>query len=68
MEKCSYPRGLSIKPDGVNELDPCIYEEIEAYENVSVSISKCKKCGHIEVTWKRQPNTKEIKNDSSADY
>lgn len=42
-------RDLIIKPDGINELDPCIYEDIEMYANVTVIISRCKKCGHIEI-------------------
>lgn len=29
MEKCHFPSGISIKPDRLNELDPCIYKEIE---------------------------------------
>lgn len=43
------------------EIDTCQYEEIEKYENVTVSILKCKKCGHIEIEWQRQPNTKRLK-------
>ena len=61
MGKCSYPDGMTIRPDGINELDPCIYEDIEVYKNATVIVSKCKKCGHIEITWKRQPETEEIK-------
>lgn len=60
MPKCSNPPGVSIKPDGVNELDPCVYEEIERYENVTVMVMRCRKCGHIEVSWKKQENTEEI--------
>ena len=44
MEKCKFPDGITIKPDGVNELDPCIYEDIAKYKNVTITISKCKKC------------------------
>lgn len=58
--KCSFPDGISVKPDGVNELDPCIYEVIEAYKNVTVTVSRCKKCGNIDVTWERQDNTETI--------
>lgn len=60
MEKCSYPDGMTIRPDGINELDPCIYEDIEIYKNATVIVSKCKKCGHIEISWKRQENTEEV--------
>lgn len=58
--KCSFEDGTIIKPDGINELDPCVYEDIEMYTNVTVVVSRCKKCGHIEVSWIRQDNTEEI--------
>lgn len=61
MEKCQWPGGLTIKPDGINELDPCIYRDTEKYENVTVVISKCEKCGHVIVSWSRQPDTIQIK-------
>lgn len=32
MEKCRFPPGVIVKPDGVNELDPCVYEEVECYK------------------------------------
>lgn len=57
--KCSFGEAV-IKPDGIHEIDPCIYEDIEMYANVTVIISRCKKCGHIEVSWMRQEDTEEI--------
>lgn len=57
--KCSFG-DMTIKPDGINELDPCIYEDIEMYSNVTVVVSRCKKCGNIEISWMRQENTEEI--------
>lgn len=60
MEKCSFGDGVVIKPNGVDELDPCIYEDIEMYTNVTVVISKCIKCGHVEVTWMKQDNTEDV--------
>ena len=59
--KCEFPDGIIVKPDSIHELDPCQYEEVERYRNVTVSVLKCKKCGHIEIEWKRQPNTRRIK-------
>ena len=56
-KKCSFGDNVVIKPDGIHELDPCIYEEIERYENVTVVISKCKRCGHIDISWERPKNT-----------
>ena len=57
---CSFQDGIIIKPDGVHELDPCIYETVEAYQNVSIEIRRCKNCGKIDIVWKRQGNTEEI--------
>lgn len=59
MCKCSFD-GVSIRPDGIHELDPCIYEDIEKYTNVTIIISRCKKCGNIEMSWIRQENTEEL--------
>lgn len=58
--KCRFPPGITVKPDGEHELDPCIYEEIERYVNVTVSVSRCRKCGHIEISWERQEDTEEV--------
>ena len=60
MEKCKFSKGVIVKPNGVNELDPCIYEDIECYKNVTVTISRCTVCGHIEISWKRQEDTEEV--------
>ena len=56
-EKCSFGEGITIKPDGKNELDPCSYETIEIHRNVTVRVLRCKKCGHIELQWHRQEDT-----------
>lgn len=63
MHKCSYPDGMSIRPDGIHELDPCDYELTESYANVTVEILKCKHCGHTEITWRRQPNTVQVEKE-----
>jgi len=67
MDKCKFPDGMVVKPDGVNELDPCVYEEIESYRNVTVHIFKCKNCGHIEIEWEKQEDTEEIDLDELVD-
>lgn len=63
MPRCNYEDSqgnrVIFKPDGVNELDACEYEEIERHTNVTVSILRCKKCGHISIGWERQDNTDE---------
>ena len=58
-KKCSFG-DITIKPDGINELDPCIYKDIKMYANVTVIVSQCEKCGHIEISWIRQDDTEEI--------
>lgn len=58
--KCEWPEGMMIKPDGINDLDPCIYEFEEAYTNVIVQIVKCRKCGHREILWYRTDDTQEL--------
>lgn len=62
-EKCAFPEGVRICPDGMNELDPCVYEEVERYRNVTVSVRRCKNCGHMDIAWERQPDTEEIDLD-----
>lgn len=63
MDKCKFPDGIVIKPNGVDELDPCLYETIEAYRNVTVEIRKCKNCGNIDIVWRRQEDTEELDVD-----
>ena len=60
MCKCTFGEGVSIKPDGVNELDPCLYKVIELHKNVTVEVSKCTVCGAINISWHRQHNTEDI--------
>ena len=60
MGKCHYPDGMVIKPDGVHELDPCIYENIEIHTNCTVIVSRCQKCGNIDISW--------IKNEGCESY
>lgn len=64
MRKCEFPGGIVIKPDGINELDPCEYEEIQRFANVTVIVSRCKKCGHIDIGWIRQEDTIELTPES----
>lgn len=49
--KCQHPDGIIIKPDGINELDACVYEEIESHENCTVTVLRCRKCGNIDIGW-----------------
>lgn len=63
MDKCKFPEGLEIRPDGIHALDPCTYEEVGSYANVTIEILKCKHCGHVEIAWKRQPNTIQLEKE-----
>lgn len=40
-------------------MDPCQYEVIEKYRNVTIEILRCKNCGHVEISWYRQDDTEE---------
>lgn len=60
MAKCSFPDGLVVKPDGIHELDPCIYELKEVHTNVTVYVYQCKNCGHVEISWEKQEDTEDI--------
>ena len=55
-EKCKFPSGAVYAPDG-HEIDPCIYEDVEIHRNATVIVSRCKVCGHIEISWERTPYT-----------
>ena len=64
MERCTWGDGITVKPDGVHELDPCEYEVVEAYRNVTVEVLRCRRCGHTEITWRRQSDTEEVDLDA----
>lgn len=54
-EKCEWPDGISFRPDGVNELDPCLYEDVESIYisslGITIIVSKCVRCGNIDVSY-----------------
>lgn len=53
-KKCEFPDGMVIKPDGINELDPCFYKEVEIIHNVTAHVLVCKRCGHVALEFTRQ--------------
>ncbi len=59
MDQCQFPNGIVIKPDGVHELDPCVYQAIERYRNVTIEVRRCVHCGKIDIAWFRQEDTEE---------
>ena len=58
MSKCSFGDGVEMQICGV-PVDPCSYETIETYRNVTVKVLRCTKCGHMELNWYMQDNTEE---------
>ena len=58
--KCQFPHGMTIKPDGVNELDPCARVLMQEFRNVTVEVWQCPICGSIDISWKRQDDTEEV--------
>ena len=68
MKKCKFDSDVIIKPDGINELDPCVYETIEFYTNANVEVVKCKYCGNIDIRWYRTENTEEIDLEDVDNY
>jgi len=59
-ECCQFPDGVTVKLGGEYELDPCIYETVEAHRNVTVRVLRCKNCGKTIVEWERQENTEDV--------
>lgn len=49
--KCLPPKGITIKPDGKNELDFCTYKTIERHVGCTVEVDTCTRCGHTEISW-----------------
>lgn len=59
-KKCSFGDGVVFRPNGIDELDPCDYVDIEIWKNVTVTISKCRNCGNVDISWEKQPNSEKI--------
>ena len=53
MSRCAMPEGVSLRPDGVHEIDPCIYEEVERHSGCIVHVMRCRRCGHVEISWEK---------------
>lgn len=58
--RCRFPEGMTVKPDGIHPLDPCIYDDKEIHTNVTVYVSQCRECGHVDIKWERQEDTEDI--------
>ena len=60
MCKCTLPKGLVIKPDGVHELAPGLFETEQVLTNCTVEVLRCKHCGEYELSWYRTAATEEV--------
>jgi hypothetical protein len=58
--KCQFPKGVTVNPDGVHELDPCRYVLTERHINVTVEVLTCPVCGSVSIGWIPQENTEDI--------
>lgn len=59
-KRCRHPDGVTIKPNGRDELDACLYKDIEIYTNCTVIVSRCKRCGNLDFRWMRTEETERI--------
>ena len=62
MRKCKFPNNEEISIMGI-PLDPCRYEVIEKFKNVTVEVRRCVKCGNIDVAWIKQDDTERVDVD-----
>lgn len=56
MCKCSFPHGAEMAIAGI-PVDPCVYQTVEIYRNVTIEVRRCIKCGGIDLAWHRQDDT-----------
>ena len=67
MCKCTLPKGLVIKPDGVHELAPGLFETEQVLTNCTVEVLRCKHCGEYELSWYRTAATEEVPGENWED-
>lgn len=49
-KECSWGPGVEFKIGDI-PVDPCVYQEIEVHHGATVTVSKCKYCGKIDISW-----------------
>lgn len=59
-KRCRHPDGVTIKPDGIHDLLPCVLEDKEIHRNVTVYVRQCPVCGHIDLAWEAQDDSEHI--------
>ena len=60
IEKCKFPNGITIKPDGVHTMSPHAFKLVQKLKNVTIEILECSECGEISIGWYRQEDTEEV--------
>lgn len=55
-----HPGGARVTIVG-HELSACVMQGKEIYKNATVIVSKRKRCGAVEASWRRQEDTEEVK-------
>lgn len=40
--------------------DGCEYQLTEAWKNVTVEVSRCRRCGHVDMSWLKQDDSVQI--------
>lgn len=60
IEKCKFPNGITIKPDGVHTMSPHTFKLAQKLKNVTIEILECSECGEISIGWYRQEDTEEV--------
>ena len=58
-KRCRHKGNVTVKPDGVNELIPCVMEDKEIHRNVTVIVRQCPVCGRVDISWNRQEDTED---------
>lgn len=52
MKPCSFPPGLTVRPDGVHELSPCRYRQIGVPLEADIEVYQCARCGAISILFR----------------
>ena len=65
-KECNWGGGMSVRPDGVHELAPCIYRVAQKLRNVTIEILECPACGKVSIGWYRQDNTEDITEEEDG--
>ena len=57
--KCKHKPGALAAICGI-PVDPCTYELVELWANVTVSVRRCPVCGSVDLSWVKQDDTVQL--------